>query len=100
MQTIVICADGLGPVIPRSLPPLPGWSTNGHRIKAPLAYGRGSEKTWVYGALRAGDGHAITLPASSRNSAGYQQLLATVEAANPIGGRRSSAADHRARSGS
>jgi transposase len=81
----VICADELGPVIPRSFPPAPGWSTDGHRIKAPLEYGRGREKTWVYGALRPCDGHAVTLTAPSRNSAGYQQLLALVEAANPTG---------------
>jgi transposase len=84
-QTIVICADELGPVIPRSFPPPPGWSTDGHRIKAPLEYGRGSQKTWVYGALRPGDGQAVTLTAPSRNSAGYQQLLAAVEQANPTG---------------
>jgi hypothetical protein len=39
----------------------------------------------VYGALRPGDGRAITLTAPSRDSAGYQQLLATVEADNPTG---------------
>ena len=81
----VVCADELGPVIPRSFPPSPGWSTDGHRIKAPLEYSRGREKTWVYGALRPGDGHAMTLSAPSRNSAGYQQLLAAVELANPTG---------------
>jgi hypothetical protein len=81
----VVCADELGPVIPRSFPPSPGWSTDGHRIKAPLEYGRGSQKTWVYGALRPGDGHAVTLTAPSRNSVGYQQLLGAVEAANPTG---------------
>jgi hypothetical protein len=52
----VICADELGPVIPRSFPPAPGWTADGHRVKAPLDYGRGPEKTWVYGALRVGDG--------------------------------------------
>ena len=41
----VICADELGPVIPRTFPPAPGWSPGGHRIKAPLEYSRGSEKT-------------------------------------------------------
>jgi hypothetical protein len=81
----VICADELGPIIPRSFPPSPGWSTDGHRIKAPLEYGRGRDKTWVYGALRPGDGQAVTLTASSRNSAGYQHLLAAVEQANPTG---------------
>jgi DDE superfamily endonuclease len=81
----VICADELGPVIPRTFPPSPGWSLDGHRIKAPLEYSRGREKTWVYGALRPCDGQAVTLTAPSRNSAGYQQLLAAVEQANPTG---------------
>jgi hypothetical protein len=45
----VICAGELGPVIPRTFPPAPGWSPDGHRIKAPLEYSRGPEKTWVYG---------------------------------------------------
>jgi hypothetical protein len=43
----VICADEPGPVIPRTFPPAPGWSPGGHRIKAPLEYSRGPEKTWV-----------------------------------------------------
>jgi hypothetical protein len=81
----VICADELGPVIPRSFPPAPGWSTDGHRIKAPLEYGRGREKAWVYGALRPGDGQAVTRTAPSRDSLGYQRLLAAVEQANPTG---------------
>jgi hypothetical protein len=54
----VICADELGPVIPRTFPPAPGWSPGGHRIKAPLEYSRGPEKTWVYGGLRVTDGRA------------------------------------------
>jgi hypothetical protein len=81
----VLCADELGPVIPRSFPPAPGWTADGHRVKSLLDYGRGPEKTWVYGALRVRDGKTVTLTAPSRNSAGYQQLLATVEAANPAG---------------
>jgi DDE superfamily endonuclease len=81
----VVCADELGPVIPRTFPPPPGWSTDGHRIKAPLEYSRGREKTWVYGALRPGDGQAVTLTTPSRNSVGYQRLLAAVELANPTG---------------
>jgi DDE superfamily endonuclease len=81
----VVCADELGPVIPRSFPPAPGWTTDGHRVKAVLDYGRGPEKTWVYGALRVRDGQAVTLAAPSRNSVGYQQLLAAVEATNPDG---------------
>jgi hypothetical protein len=81
----VICADELGPVIPRSFPPAPGWTMDGHRVKAPLDYGRGPEKTWVYGALRPCDGQTVTLTAPSRNSVGYQRLLAAVETANPDG---------------
>jgi hypothetical protein len=37
----VICADELGPVIPRTFAPAPGWSPGRHRIKAPLEYSRG-----------------------------------------------------------
>jgi hypothetical protein len=81
----VVCADELGPVIPRTFPPAPGWSLDGQRIKAPLEYSRGTEKVWVYGALRVRDGHALTLPARSRNTAGYRQLLQTVAEANPDG---------------
>ena len=81
----MICADELGPVIPRSFPPTPGWTADGHRVKAKLDYGRGPEKTWVYGALRPSDGHTVTLTAPSRNSVGYQQLLQLVEQANPTG---------------
>jgi hypothetical protein len=40
----------VGPGHPRSFPPPPGWSTDGHRSKAPLDYGRGQDKTWGYGA--------------------------------------------------
>src|SRR6266699_3383480 len=53
------------------LPPAPGWSVDGHRIKVPLDYGRGPEKTWVYGALRVRDGKELTRCAASRNSKGY-----------------------------
>jgi transposase len=81
----VICADELGPVIPRSFPPAPGWSPDGHRIKAPLEYGRGSEKTWVYGGLRVSDGQEVTMTAVSRNSVNYQRFLGLVEQANPTG---------------
>jgi hypothetical protein len=31
----VICADELGPAVPRTFPPAPGWSPGGHRVKAP-----------------------------------------------------------------
>jgi len=78
----VICADELGPVIPRTFPLAPGWSAGGHRIKAPLEYSRGPEKTWVYGGLRVRDGQAVTMCAASRNSAFYQDFLQLEEQAN------------------
>jgi len=79
------CVDELGPVIPRTFPPAPGWSPTGHRLHAPLEYSRGPEKVWVYGALRVRDGQAITLTTRSRNTAGYLQLLEAIAAANPTG---------------
>ncbi len=72
-------------MIPRTFPPAPGWSPNGHRIKAPLEYGRGEERVWVYGALRVGDGQERTLTAPSRNTAGWKRLLQAIERANPTG---------------
>nr|WP_312624072.1 IS630 family transposase [Pseudofrankia sp. BMG5.37] len=83
--TTVICADELGPVIPRTFPPAPGWSPDGHRIKAPLEYSRGSEKTWVFGALRLRDGTEITYCAPARNSDGWISLLTQLARANPRG---------------
>jgi hypothetical protein len=46
-------------LIPRSFPPAPGWSVDGHRVKAELDYSRGPEKTWVFGALRPLDGQVV-----------------------------------------
>jgi transposase len=40
---------------------------------------------WVYGALRPGDGQALTQTARSRNTAGFKALLDAVEQANPGG---------------
>ena len=79
----VICLDELGPVSPRAFPPAPGWSLDGHRIKAPLEYSRGPEKVWVFGALRVEDGQSLTLTARSRNTKGYLRLLQEIEQANP-----------------
>jgi hypothetical protein len=81
----VVCADELGPVTPRTYPPAPAWSADGHRIKAPLEYSRGPEKVWVYGALRVRDGQAVTHTAPSRNTAGYLHLLELIAEANPEG---------------
>jgi DDE superfamily endonuclease len=72
-------------VTPRAFPPAPGWSPNGHRIKAPLGYGRGTQKVWVYGALRVRDGQELTFTAPSRNTVGYLTLLTAIEHANPQG---------------
>jgi transposase len=84
-DTTILCVDELGPVSARTYPSSPGWSPSGHRIKVPLEYSRGYEKAWVYGALRLKDGKALTLTASSRNTAGYLQLLMAIEANNPDG---------------
>ncbi|MFJ9714304.1 transposase, partial [Streptomyces sp. NPDC101234] len=81
----VVCADKLEPAIPRTFPPAPAWSPDGHRIKAELDYSRGPEKTCVYGALRVRDGRQITMAASSRNSVSCQQFLQRIEDANPTG---------------
>ena len=70
---------------PRTYPPTPGWSPEGHRIKASLEYSRGPEKVWVYGALRVRDGQALTLTGRSRNTEGYLRLLQAVERENPRG---------------
>jgi hypothetical protein len=80
-----VCTDELGPVVPRTFPPAPGWSVNGHRIKAPLDYSRGPEKAWVYGALRVRDGKELTQCAASRNSTDYIALLRDIEAGTTMG---------------
>ena len=81
----VVCVDELGPVTPRSFPPAPGWSPDGHRIKAPLEYSRGPDKVWVFGALRVKDGKSLTFTSRSRNSKGYIKLLQKIERAIPRG---------------
>ncbi|WP_406307242.1 transposase [Streptomyces sp. NBC_00885] len=81
----MICADELGPVIPRTFPPAPTWSPGRHGINAELDYSRGPEKTWVYGGLRPTDGQAVTMTPSSRNSVFYQQFLQWLEQAHPDG---------------
>src|SRR3954453_655635 len=75
----------LGPVSPRTYPPAPCWSPDGHRIKAPLEYSRGPEKGCVHGALRVRDAKAPPLPHRSPNTEGYLRLLKSVERENPSG---------------
>lgn len=80
-----LCVDELGPVSARTYPSAPGWSPDGHRIKAPLEYSRGYEKAWVYGALAVRTGQTLTLTTTSRNTTGYLQLLTTIEQSYPQG---------------
>jgi transposase len=84
-HTTVIAADELGPVTPRTFDPPAGWTPDGHRVKAPLTYSRGPDKTWIYGGVRIGDGQAVTCCAPSRNSVHWQAFLARLERANPTG---------------
>ena len=81
----MIAADELGPVMPRTFDPPASWTPDGHRVKAPLTYSRGPDKTWIYGGLRIGDGQAVTYCAPSRNGAHWQVFLARLEQANPTG---------------
>lgn len=80
-----ICTDERGPGVSRTFDPAPGWSTDGHRLKAPLDDGRGPENPWVDGALRVRDGKELTRCAASRNSKGSMELLKDIEADNPGG---------------
>ena len=84
-NSTVVCVDELGPITPRAFPPAPGWSPDGHRIKAPLEYSRGPDKVWVFGALRVEDGNSLTFTSRSRNSKGYLKLLEMIERAIPQG---------------
>jgi len=53
----VIATDELGPVTLRTLEdPPPGWTPDGHRVKAPLTYSRGPEKIWIYGGCGSATG--------------------------------------------
>lgn len=84
-DSTVICVDELGPVTPRTFPPAPGWSSDGHRIKAHLEYGRGPDKAWVYGGLTPQDGQTLTMTAHSRNSDNYCRFLSQLEQSYPQG---------------
>src|SRR5260370_1201976 len=77
----VVWVEGLGPGTRRTFPPARGGSPEGHRSKAPLEYSRGSDKAWVFGALRVQDGHVLT----QTNTAGYLELLRGIARANPTG---------------
>ena len=45
----------------------------------------GQSRSPFYGALRVGDGHALTLSAPARNTAGYLRLLQAIDQDNPTG---------------
>jgi hypothetical protein len=79
----VVCADELGPVIPHSFPPAPGWSTTAIASRRRWSMGVVGTRPGCTAPCGPGDGQAVTLAAPSRDSAGYQQLLGLVEAANP-----------------
>lgn len=81
----MVCADELGPLIPRKYPDPSGWTADGHRVKEETVYWRDPYKTWVYGGLRVRDGHAVTMCATSRNSLSYQDFLTMLEQDNPTG---------------
>jgi DDE superfamily endonuclease len=51
----------------------------------PLDYERGPDKVWVYGALSVRNGQALTQTAPSRNTAGYLELLRTLDQTYPQG---------------
>ena len=70
---------------PRTFDPPASWTPDGHRVKAPLTYSRGPDKTCIYGGVRIGDGQAVTMCAPSRNSTSWQAFLARLEQANPTG---------------
>jgi DDE superfamily endonuclease len=72
-------------VTPRTFPPTPTWSGDGHRIKAPLISSRGYDKAWIYGALRLGDGQVRTQTAPARTTAGYLELLGAIDRDHPDG---------------
>jgi DDE superfamily endonuclease len=81
----VVCVDELGPLTPRNFPPAPGWSADGHRVKAPLDYGRGPDTVWIYGALAVQDGQALTQTAFARTITGSLALLQRLNDAYPHG---------------
>jgi hypothetical protein len=70
-------------VIPRTFPPAPGWSADGHRIKVPLEYGRGPEQVWVYGALRVGEVGVPTRTAVLALRGGREAALDRAQGATP-----------------
>ncbi|MER7693276.1 transposase [Streptomyces sp. NPDC097610] len=70
---------------PPHVSPAPGRSPDGHPIRAEVEYGREPEKTCVCGALRVWDAHEVTVTASSRSSAFYQQFLQKLGTAHPAG---------------
>jgi hypothetical protein len=87
------------PADPRSHPPAPGWSRDGHHIGAHLDYGCGPEKVWIYGALRVREGWAATLTAASRKTADYLRPLEAPARAELSGDRNLIGGDLSSRKG-
>ncbi|MFI6794948.1 transposase [Streptosporangium canum] len=54
-------------------------------MKAPPAYSRGTDKSWVYGGLRICDGIELTFCAPSRDSDGWIGLLQQIARADRRG---------------
>ena len=69
-----VVSNYTGPIVPPHLSSSSCWPADEHRIKAPLDYERGPEKTWVYGVLRLRDGKVLTRCTASRNSNGLNRL--------------------------
>ena len=81
----VLRVDERGPVPPRNVPPAPGWSPTGHRLKVPLDDARGLDKVWVSGARCIREGQTLTHTAPSRQTAGSRALLQRLDRAYPHG---------------
>jgi hypothetical protein len=54
-----MCADELGPAVPRTFPPAPGWSPGGHRVKAPPGVFPRAGQDLGRGGLRVKDGQTF-----------------------------------------
>ena len=84
-EATVVCVDELGPVSPRTFPPAPEWSPDGHRITKRLWNIVEAQTRYGSLALSASRGRQVSLTfiSRSRNSKGYLKLLKKVERAIP-----------------